>query len=346
MGLYVAIGAIGKIAGGQKLMSAMGKALGASDEMMRWGTTGVSQAVVSRHMENLMESSGVYEEEFERAKDMGMSESEAKKFASVAASNTYNKQWALLLQDIPQYLLLNRLGGMGPKNTSMKVARAMGMDPGKTAMTKTATIVRDMAGEAGEEAYQYLVNEQSKLLSQRTIDPNVQTAMSKVWQDNYDSGEMWTAATFGALGAGVMQFGFAGFNAKALKASNKARIAELNSRGQLFKQSYELYQQALDSGSEVEKRQALANFKIILAQSAVSVGNERNMLETLDALTKNPNDEIFDRYGIDPQNGTILKDNPEIAADFKKTVKRVKELRTTFGRENAANRKMTPRMVG
>ena len=327
-GVVRGVGALAKLAGVAKGMGRTGK----------WMATGISQAVVSRHMENLMEASQVYKEEFDRAKTMNMSEDEAKKFASVAASNTYAKQWWMLAQDIPQYLLLNRLGGMGKQATSMKVAKAMGIDPGKTIATKTATILRDMVGEGGEEMFQYLVNEQSSLLAQRTIDPNVQTSMSKVWQDKYDSGEMWTAATFGALGAGVMQAGFAGFNAKAIQASNKARIAELQGRGQVFKQAYEEYQNAVNSGDPIRTRQALANLEVSLAINAEAAGNEGDLISSLDKMTSDPNDEIFERYGIDPQQGTVLKDNPQIAENIKATVRRVKELKRSFERENNLNK--------
>jgi hypothetical protein len=335
--LSLMIPAAGAVRGVSSLakLAGIGKGMG---KMSRWMTTGISQAVTSRHMENLMEASGVYEDIFKESKALGMSEEEAKRRAAVGASNTYNKQWAMLLQDIPQYLLLNRLGGMGPKNTTLKVAKAMGMDPGKTIATKSFTILRDMMGEGGEEMYQYLINEQSRSLARKSYDPKTKSSFTEIWKENYDSGEMWTSAVFGALGAGVMQAGFAGVNAKAIQTSNKMRIAELQGRGEIIKKAYEEYSDAKNSGDPIRERQALNNLGISMAINAEQVGNERNALETIDTLTNNPNDEVFERYNIDPQQGSILSENPEIAQSFRANIRRVKELKRVFEKENNLNK--------
>jgi len=79
-------------AGAVRGISAVGKALGAFQKispMAKWAMTGLSQAAVSRHMENMMEASGVQKEAYQNALDKGMSIPEAEEYAARAASKTY-----------------------------------------------------------------------------------------------------------------------------------------------------------------------------------------------------------------------------------------------------------------
>ena len=77
----------------------------------RWATTGISQAIVSRHMENMMESSQTHEEIYNQALSRGSSVEEAKRLAAIGAADSYKRNWVMLAQDIPQYLLLGRAFG-------------------------------------------------------------------------------------------------------------------------------------------------------------------------------------------------------------------------------------------
>ncbi len=327
------LGALAKVAGGERLLQGMAKLAGVTAKDMSWVTKGVSQAVISRHMENLMESSGVYEEIYNESKELGMSEEEAKRRAAFGASNTYKKQWAMLIQDVPQYLLLNRLGGAGSKETSLKVAKAMGIAPGKAIGAKAGAILKDMVSEGGEEAYQFLINEQSKALAQHQLDPTVRTSFSDILSDNINNGEMWSAALFGALGAGVMQAGFAGLNAKAIGRSNEERIKELQGRGVTFKAAYQMYQEALNSGDPVRQGQARDLLITTLAVNARNAGNTKNAIDMMEQLTKDPSDELLERHGIDREHAGALAKDPSIVEDLKRAIKRAAELESKFEAE-------------
>ena len=75
-----------------------GKALGMFQKikpMASWMAKGLSQAAVSRHMENMMEASGVQKEAYQNAIAKGMSPKEAEDYAARAASRTYSADWAM-----------------------------------------------------------------------------------------------------------------------------------------------------------------------------------------------------------------------------------------------------------
>ena len=101
-------------AGIVKGASLLGKALNIGQKMGKvasFATRGVGQAVASRLMENGMEALGNYDDTINTLVSQGIDEDTAKKEASDAASRTWNLNWVMLAQDIPQYLLLNRTLG-------------------------------------------------------------------------------------------------------------------------------------------------------------------------------------------------------------------------------------------
>ena len=122
----------------------------------------VHQGVVSRHIESNMEAAGVYEEEYEKVLAETGDEQLAKNAASAAASMSYNLNSAMVLQDIPQYFLLGRSMKASRAFTSFKAAKAAGTSTGKALMNSGYRQSLDMLSEAGEEAYQFVVGEESK----------------------------------------------------------------------------------------------------------------------------------------------------------------------------------------
>ena len=107
---------LGKVArsskGISKGMKATRKAIGLAEEMGtkgKWMRDGVSQAVLSRNIENWMEAHGTFESyKQEKLAQVNpktgkkFTEEEATKLASQAASQNWKQGWAMLLQDIPQ----------------------------------------------------------------------------------------------------------------------------------------------------------------------------------------------------------------------------------------------------
>jgi len=116
-----------------------------------WITTGLNQAIASRHAESMMESSGIFEQEYEKMISLGKSEEQATEAAARAATFTYNANWAMLAQDIPQYLLLGRSFRAAKKIRSVKQAAIEGTS--KTAAIKNyaAPIGFDMISEGAKK---------------------------------------------------------------------------------------------------------------------------------------------------------------------------------------------------
>jgi len=331
-------------AGAVRGVSMLGKALNIGQKMGKtasWMARGIGQATVSRHMENVMEASGVWDELYQEAKRLGMSEEDAKKRASLGASNTYNKQWLMLMQDIPQYLLLNKLGGLGPSttNTSRGVMKALGADAFKSSGKKAARIVKDMVGEGGEEIYQYLVNEQSKVLARHGDDPNFKYSFLDSLKDNYGDGELWTSAVMGALGAGTMQVGFAGLNAKMIQQKNSAAVKEVKKFGPSYNQAYQIYTAALKSGDPIKIENALNNALGSLALSSKERGVEQHLIDFIEAM-KNPNDDTLITHGINEEGKGFISENPKAADKLIKSVKEVSKNYDRFQNEGFKNPKV------
>jgi hypothetical protein len=178
---------------------------------------GLTQAVTSRKMEALMESNGTYDESYQMAISSGKSEDEARQIAAKAAKNNYIANWAMLVQDVPQYLFLNKYIGKYLRGEADDAVKGMSVaaknELGQKVSLKdyipslkaSYTLGKDMLGEAGEEAYQYLSNQYGLYSAERMINPDMDVSFIPWAKENIDIGEMATNAFFGAIGAGFMQ---------------------------------------------------------------------------------------------------------------------------------------------
>ena len=77
-----------------------------------WVADGMSQAVISRHIENSMEASGTYEDVYNTRisqinpkTGVNFTDEEAKISASEAAADNYKHGWLMLAQDMVQYII-------------------------------------------------------------------------------------------------------------------------------------------------------------------------------------------------------------------------------------------------
>lgn len=141
--LALAIPAIGTVG----LVSRFGKALGIASKMSAKAgqvVRGIGAAIISRHIENMMEGKETFDRAYEEALSQGRSEEEAKQVAGRAASDTYNTNYVNLVTDIPQYLefLGVKLPGLG-----------------KASRLKTAG--KGFVSEAAEEATQFIIQEEA-----------------------------------------------------------------------------------------------------------------------------------------------------------------------------------------
>lgn len=195
----------------------------------KWMTNGISQAILSRNIENWMEAHGTFEDmktqkmqEIDNKTGEAYTEDEAIRIASEAASSNYKKGWAMVLQDIPQYLALGKV--FDPRSKKMTGSFSFMKKAGiktnlKPWQEKAVGLSSTFFGEASEEAIQYMISEQSKLKA--NLDSGYIT------QEEYDEGiseaigseEMWTSAFFGGLGGLFMKGASSGLE-KALKSKS------------------------------------------------------------------------------------------------------------------------------
>ena len=368
--------------GGMAALKAMGNLVGATKALGNMGkysklfSTSVGQAVMSRHMESLMESQGVYDQGLNEAKEAlykkyapqidqeinslpiftpvdpeigpkpgqytkeqydadlnaisnkweDVIRQEASKVAAVGAANTYSKNWVLLLQDIPEYMLLNRFLNKGAKTIakdatekSAEVAKFLGMNMPAFYASKTLKHVSNMAGESLEEGYQFLTNEQSSEMIRSLADPDADTSLTKQLKDNYDNGEFWTNMWFGAIGAGVMQASMAGLNAKALSDAGKARVKQLTEFSTLMNKLHSDYVAAEEAGDIEEMEAAKKGFVSAVGIKAEQMGNKEHLMNFIDALASD-DQNVLSSYEVDKTSREFFKGKTDIAEGLKNDI--------------------------
>lgn len=206
------LGALGELIGGNKLIEGISKAVSATGSASEIATTantlkntfkGVGAAVISRHMESLMEGSQTFESTYQEALKHGKTDEEAKVIAGEAASNNYKANWAALIQDIPEYMLLHK---------TFKESSSMFSKEGLKEAIKIAGI------EGSEEGYQFITDKEaqrSALINHKVL-PQDNTSLEDRLVKYAQDGDFWTSAFFGAIGG-------AGFGAYGVHKDNKAQ---------------------------------------------------------------------------------------------------------------------------
>lgn len=370
--------------GGMKALSAVGSLVGATQKLGKLGkysklfSTAFGQAVMSRHMENLMEANGDYQQNYEDAKqklyqkykgqieeeikslplftpvdeEFGVKpgqytkdqynkdinhirnkwedtiSNEARQLAASAAVNTYGKNWVMLLQDIPEYMLLGRLIKPGAKSiakgateNSAKVAKRLGMNMPKFYTSKTAKHIGNMLGEGVEENYQFLVNDQSARMI-RNMATGERDSLLEVFKDNYDNGELWTNTFFGAIGAGAMQASMAGLNAKAFSELSKKRVENINMGSTLMNKLCSDYVAAEELGDEALKKAAVQEFVSAVGIKSIELGNKEHLLNMIDALASG-DENVLQNYEMSSDTREFIKTKPDIADEIKNSIESI-----------------------
>ena len=159
---------------------------------------GVGSAILSRQVESLKEGGQTYQGTFNEAmKKPGMTEEQARQIAGEAAANNYKANWAAIVQDIPQYMILHKTFKEANKLFSLAAAKEIG----KTAL-----------GEGVEEAYQYITDKEAKraaLINGKVLKDDNSTLADRLIDYSKD-GDLWTSVFFGAIGGAG--FGAIGVN--------------------------------------------------------------------------------------------------------------------------------------
>tara|TARA_R110000764_G_scaffold54898_1_gene119732 strand:- start:4590 stop:21956 length:17367 start_codon:yes stop_codon:yes gene_type:complete len=284
----------------------------------------VHKGIISRHIEGMMEASGVYRDKKAELLDMKgengsplYTEEAAGIMASKGASLTYAADWVMLLQDIGQYAALGRTKGFIKAAKDPKLVAAVASATGQTIPNQflkklaygTSSYSKQMAGEGFEEMYQYMAAEEGShyvdVLSGHSDKSNFSSRVGDYMQDS----EMWTSALFGALGGGVFQALGPSVSALAGKVMGKtetrfteeqARVNAIIKRQEILKSlDVRLAEAAeMDNDSAVEIVQQDVAFE--LAVNGALNGNMQIDLDAFDSFAAMTPEEA-QKHGIGPE---------------------------------------------
>lgn len=283
------------------------------------------QAIMSRHSESMMEASGVYQELYDINITDGLNEIEARQNAAIGASSVYNKNWAMLGQDVLQYAFLagGFKGIMSSINNAAKVAKATGKSVLPVYAKSGLKGLGNMLGEAGEEGYQFVVSEESMYLAQKALDPNIESDFSERMSEYMKDGEMWTSAFFGAIGAGFVQGTMKGVNAKLKKGPSLAslQVEDIGSWGAETARGYKTSMLAGEiNNTNIAKTNQVEVMANLLTKSA-NIGNLGRFKDFAQTMS-NPSKEDLETYGISEEDAAIISENAQemlnSANDFEK----------------------------
>lgn len=297
-----ALGMLGKVA--SKGAGIISKSLDIASRMGKyetWMAEGITQAIVSRHIESSMEASGVFNEQKAslqsrinpKTKEY-FTEEEATQLASEGASSTYRSDWAMLLQDIPQYLALGKVFNPVSMKMESKIAEitASGVKPGikGALMAGGATF----ASEGAEESYQYYVAERGKLLSDLKAGLITEKEYDQKTSSKIGDKEMLTSAFWGGLGGNIFQA--AGKGTSELFKSTERKNAEANyatiqgdyiaRRGASFQLMQNEIAKADQSGDPVKRQAAIDGSGVHMAVDAIDNGKFAEYIESLQGMSK------------------------------------------------------------
>jgi hypothetical protein len=305
-----ALGFLGR--GASKLGGKFSRILDVAGNMGKqatWMTEGISQAIVSRHIENSMEASGTFEsakaDYLKRTnKETGLpfTEEEATKLASEAAASNYNKGWAMLLQDIPQYLALGKI--FNPHTGRMENALSKASQKGKQLklkpwQQKVGGGIGTFLSEGAEESYQYYIAEQGKALADLNAGLITRDKYNEIMSDAIGSDEMMTSAFFGGLGGNLFQMAGKGLN--ELGKGKKRREFEsnyeetyratLNDRAKNFMSMQQRLSDA-DNNDNIEAREmVLDEMMLMMTTDALNRGKFDQHIEALQGIANMTKEE-------------------------------------------------------
>ena len=317
-----------------------------------WMTEGISQAIVSRHIENSMEASGTFEEIYNERmmqvnKETGKyyTDEEAKLSAADGAANNYKHGWAMLAQDMIQYLSIGKV--FNPATRQMEVARKFATKSNIPDWAKKAAAVGGtFVSEAGEEGYQHYIASRAKLgsdlkaglISKEQYDDQLSEVMS--------SDEAKTSMLFGGLGGSVFQMIGPKAN-DAFKSKSRKEFEEESSKnfntglGDRNKVLAALQIQKNKADSSLDKKQIEeAQDEIILEMVIDAIDND-NVEMTMEAIMNGPEMTKEEKDKFNEDNG-YQWDSELAKKGAERTLKIAKEVKEIHYRNlNKAKNKKT-----
>ena len=322
-----------------------------------WMAQGISQAVVSRHIENSMEASGTFEEIYEeRLKEINpktkkvFTEDEARQSAADGAAENYKHGWAMLAQDMVQYLSIGKVFNPVTRKMVSKQKAVMASVKPKW-LEKTLAVGGTFLSEAGEEGYQHFIASRAGLNSKLNAGLISQQEYDRQFGEIMKSDEAMTSMLFGGLGGSV--FSAAGPRANQIfKSKSKKEFEEM--AGQLFNEglanrnkqyaALQVQKNKADVSGSQEEIQASQDALIL---SMVLDGIDSDNLEmTMEAIKNGPEltKEEIEQFG--EENGfewdpAVAKAGAERALEVAQQVKEIH----FRNREKASNKNVSPNIV-
>lgn len=288
-GAVMGLSKLGEVLGGAKVIKGIEAATGIKE--LSGTLKGITGAVVSRHMESLMEGGQTFQDTYQKAKTAGKSDEEAKKIAGEAAANNYQLNWVAMVQDLPEYMLLHKTF----KSSSSAFSKAGAMEA-----LKIAGI------EGSEEAYQYVTDKEASrkaLINGNALKDDNSTFTDRML-DYAKDGDFWTSTFLGAIGG-------AGFGAYGVHKNNKDQ--------QAYDAILEAHKGILTGDKDTYNRGVDNSFNDLVV-SKVADGTTEGLKSGLQFLLSNPErikDE--DRLEVTTKLNQKLKD-VEYAESIGKTI--------------------------
>jgi hypothetical protein len=326
VGTFKLLGGLGKglstLSKGNKMLSGLGK-IPQFTKYQKFIATGVSQATFSRQLENNLEAFQTYEG---LLKD-GLTHEQSKE----AALEVYNKNWAMLIQDIPQYLafgkVFNPMTGKFVKNATKTASK---LSP---KYSKALGLAGVASGEAMEEAYQYLVSQEAEYGAKFQAGMIDYKNAAERSSDYFSDANFWNSVVMGAAGGAVFQTVMPALqgNSKADKSNREKQEASyIASRGAIFKNLTELTANADQTNNEPHQIRARKHSNHLLVQNALlhdRYEEHIGWLDTLMNLTPEEQAQLEQEEGItlgkdilDKVIPALKKDSESIKNEFLKNV--------------------------
>lgn len=292
---------MGKLMGGEKLIRGIESATGLKE--VGGALEGITGAVLSRQMENLMEGSQTYQETYQKALQETGDEAKAKQVAGEAASKNYALNWVALLQDIPEYMFLHK---------TFKEASTAFSAQGLKEAAKIAGV------EGSEEAYQFITDKESQrsaLVNNKVIKDDGSNFAERL-VDYAKDGNLWTAAFLGALGGGL--FGAYGVHKNNKEQSKYDALLEAH-KGVLTGDKDTYYRGVDQSFNDIVSDKAADNKLEDFAQGLKYLASNPTRIQddSRPEVTQRLNEKIQDVEYAQTLQKNIINDE-SIPADLKK----------------------------
>ncbi len=334
------------VGGFMKGAGMLGKLIGATEKLaklpsiVQFGAKGITSAVVSRQLENMMEANGV-NQELRQLEGTQVNEAQAKMYrmnygvelptvknpdgtfgriidanaareiAAKGAANTYKANWAMVLQDIPQYLIGGTPFGKATQKLTKTVAKELGENFAPVVIGNVAKAVGNALGEGLEESYQYGAAQYSKEMAMADAGLINRRDLSTAIKDYSNDGDMWTSFVAGTLGGAVMMGGQSIHNKmisqkNGLKTADEKRVDDIKSWATKSK----IYSDALVK-LDADKRQGdyedvQNDFRDEMFVNAVKNGNLQYSVDFLDAVSNAVPEELA-KYNVDEATAANIK---------------------------------------